>query len=415
MPELETRAEPDDRDRSASDPERGLTAAEVAERVERGQINDVPAAPTRTVSQIVRGNIFTRFNAILGAMLVVILIVGPFQDALFGFVLIANAAIGIYQELRAKQTLDSLTVLTAPKARAVRDGEVQEVAVGELVLDDVLDVTAGSEIVVDGVVLASAGMEVDESLLTGESEPVVKAPGDDVLSGSFIAAGSGRYRASKVGKEAYAVQLAQDARRFTLTRSELRSGIDRILTYVTFAIIPTAVLLFISQLRASDDWREAVSGAVAGTVAMVPEGLVLLTSLAFAVAVRRLARQRVLVQELPAVEGLARVDMLCIDKTGTLTQGKLAVEDVDLLTGQDDDDAATDALAAIAAADSAPNATMLAIRDRFDQAPDWTADATVPFSSARKWSGASFDGHGAWLLGAPDVLMGADRWARRGA
>ena len=407
MPELETRAESDDRDRSASDPERGLTAAEVAERVDRGQINDVPAAPTRTVSQIVRGNIFTRFNAILGAMLVVILIVGPFQDALFGFVLIANAAIGIYQELRAKQTLDSLTVLTAPKARAVRDGEVQEVAVGELVLDDVLDVTAGSEIVVDGVVLASAGMEVDESLLTGESEPVVKAPGDDVLSGSFIAAGSGRYRASKVGKEAYAVQLAQDARRFTLTRSELRSGIDRILTYVTFAIIPTAVLLFISQLRASDDWREAVSGAVAGTVAMVPEGLVLLTSLAFAVAVRRLARQRVLVQELPAVEGLARVDMLCIDKTGTLTQGKLAVEDVDLLTGQDDDDAATDALAAIAAADSAPNATMLAIRDRFDQAPDWTADAAVPFSSARKWSGASFDGHGAWLLGAPDVLMGA--------
>ncbi|HEY5860046.1 MAG TPA: cation-translocating P-type ATPase, partial [Actinomycetota bacterium] len=230
MPELETRAESDDRDRSASDPERGLTASEVAERVDRGQINDVPAAPTRTVSQIVRGNIFTRFNAILGAMLVVILIVGPFQDALFGFVLIANAAIGIYQELRAKQTLDSLTVLTAPKARAVRDGEVQEVAVGELVLDDVLDVTAGSEIVVDGVVLASAGMEVDESLLTGESEPVVKAPGDDVLSGSFIAAGSGRYRASKVGKEAYAVQLAQDARRFTLTRSELRSGIDRILT-----------------------------------------------------------------------------------------------------------------------------------------------------------------------------------------
>jgi cation-transporting P-type ATPase E len=407
MPELETRAEPDDRDRPASDPERGLTADEVAERVERGQINDVPAAPTRTVSQIVRGNIFTRFNAILGAMLVVILIVGPFQDALFGFVLIANAAIGIYQELRAKQTLDALTVLTAPKARAFRDGEVQEVAVGELVLDDVLDVTAGSEIVVDGVVLASAGMEVDESLLTGESEPVVKAPGDDVLSGSFIAAGSGRYRASKVGKEAYAVQLAQDARRFTLTRSELRSGIDRILTYVTFAIVPTAVLLFISQLRASDDWREAVSGAVAGTVAMVPEGLVLLTSLAFAVAVRRLARQRVLVQELPAVEGLARVDMLCIDKTGTLTQGKLAVENVDLLTGQDDEAAATDALAAIATADASPNATMLAIRDRFDQAPDWTPGATVPFSSARKWSGASFDGHGAWLLGAPDVLMGA--------
>ena len=251
-------------------------------------------------------------------------------------------------------------------------------------------------------------MEVDESLLTGESEPVVKAPGDDVLSGSFIAAGPGRYRATKVGEEAYAVQLAQDARRFTLTRSELRSGIDRILTYVTFAIIPTAVLLFISQLRASDDWREAVSGAVAGVVAMVPEGLVLLTSLAFAVAVRP-ARAPTRPGAGTSRRRRARARRRALlDKTGTLTQGKLAVEAVEPLTGQDDE-TATDALAAIAAGDAAPNATMLAIRDRFDQAPDWTTDATVPFSSARKWSGASFDGHGAWLLGAPDVLMGTTR------
>ncbi len=387
------------------DADRGLSAEQVAERIARGDLNDVPSVPTRTVAQIVRGNIFTRFNAILGAMLAIILVVGPLQDALFGFVLIANAAIGIVQELRAKRTLDRLTVLTAPKARVVRGGQVHEVSVGDVVLDDVLDAAAGAEIVVDGVVLSSASMEVDESLLTGESDPVVKAAGDQVLSGSFVVAGSGRYRASKVGKEAYAVQLAQDARRFTLTRSELRGGIDRILTYVTFAIVPTAVLLFVSQLRASDGgWRDAVSGAVAGTVAMVPEGLVLLTSLAFAVAVVRLARQRVLVQELPAVEGLARIDILCIDKTGTLTQGKLAVEAVDLVA-TNEDSVATDALAAIAAADTAPNATMLAIRDRFDAAPDWPVGTVVPFSSARKWSGASFDGQGAWLLGAPDVLL----------
>ncbi len=189
------------------------------------------------------------------------------------------------------------------------------------------------------------------------------------MSGSFIAAGSGRYRATKVGKEAYAVQLAQDARRFTLTKSELRSGIDTILKYVTFAIIPTAALLFFSQIRASDgDWREAVSGAVAGTVAMVPEGLVLLTSLAFAVAVVRLAQQRVLVQELPAVEGLARVDVLCIDKTGTLTQGKLSVEAVEP-AGSDDAAPAETALAALAAADPSPNATTLAIAERFDSPP----------------------------------------------
>jgi cation-transporting ATPase E len=386
------------------DPERGLTAAEVAERVSKGQVNDVPAAPTRTVAQIVRANVFTRFNAILGAMLAIILVVGPLQDALFGIVLIANAGIGIVQELRAKRTLDRLTVLTAPRARVVREGAIREVAVGEVVLDDVLDAPAGSEIVVDGEVLTSRGLEVDESLLTGEADAVDKSTGDEVLSGSFVAAGAGRYRATKVGAEAYAVQLAEDARRFTLTKSELRSGIDTILTYVTFAIVPTAALLFLSQIRAvPGDWREAVSGAVAGTVAMVPEGLVLLTSLAFAVAVVRLARRKVLVQELPAVEGLARVDVLCIDKTGTLTEGKLAVEDVEALDG--DGERLGTVLGALAAADPSPNATTRAIAERFGDAGGWHAVDTVPFSSARKWSGTAFDGQGAWFLGAPDVLL----------
>ena len=190
-----------------------------------------------------------------------------------------------------------------------------------------LEVVAGSQIVVDGEVLDGHGLEVDESLLSGEADPVAKASGAKVLSGSFVAAGAGRYRATAVGREAYAARIAEDARRFTLTHSELRAGIDRILVYVTWAIIPTAILLFISQLRSHDTWQGAMSGAVAGTVAMVPEGLVLLTSLAFAVAVRRLAQRRVLVQELPAVEGLARVDVLCIDKTGTLTRGALSVEE----------------------------------------------------------------------------------------
>ena len=385
------------------DPERGLTAAEVSARVSLGQINDVPAVPTRTVAQIVRANVFTRFNAILGAMLAIILVVGPLQDALFGLVLIANAAIGIVQELRAKRTLDRLTVLTAPKARVVRDGEVREVDVGEVVLDDVLDAGAGSEIVVDGFVLISSGLEVDESLLTGESDAVGKSLGDEVLSGSFVAAGAGRYRASRVGAEAYAARLADDVRRFSLTRSELRSGIDTILTYVTIAIVPTAALLFFSQMRARDDVREAASGAVAGTVAMVPEGLVLLTSLAFAMAVVRLAKQRVLVQELPAVEGLARVDMLCIDKTGTLTEGKLAVQQIEPIDG--DERALGQVLAALAAADPSPNATANAIAEGFHDVPDWRVSGGVPFSSARKWSGSAFDARGAWFLGAPDVML----------
>jgi cation-transporting ATPase E len=381
----------------------GLSSAEVAERVARGQTNDVPAAPSRTVAQIVRANVFTRFNALLGGMLVVILLVGPIQDALFGGVLIANAAIGIYQELRAKRTLDRLAVLTSPRARIVREGEVREASVGEVVLDDVLELRPGDQIVVDGAVLEAAALEVDESLLTGESEPVVKRAGDEVLSGSFVAAGSGRIRATRVGASAYAAQLSEQARRFSLTHSELRAGIDRILRIVTWLLIPTAALLVISQLRSHASVPDALSGSVAGTVAMVPEGLVLLTSVAFAVGVVRLARRRVLVQELPAVEVLARVDVLCVDKTGTLTEGRLLVEEVEIL---DEDGDHRAALAALAATDPHPNATLLAIGERFPSGGDgWSAGEAIPFSSARKWSGAAFGTKGTWVLGAPDVLL----------
>jgi cation-transporting P-type ATPase E len=386
-------------------PDIGLAAGEVADRVARGQTNDVPAAPTRTFAQILRANVLTRFNALLGSMLALILVVGPFQDALFGIVIVLNSAIGIVQEVRAKRTLDRLAVLTAPRAHVVRDGQALEVAVSKVVLDDVLMVTAGDQVVVDGTVLVSGGMEVDESLLTGEADTVVKAPGDEVLSGSFAASGSGRFQATRVGHEAYAVRLAQEARRFTLARSELRDGTDRILKYVSWVILPTALLLFWSQLRAQGTWRRAISGAVAGTVGMVPEGLVLLMSVAFAAAVVRLAKRRVLVQELPAVEGLARVDVVCIDKTGTLTEGTIEADELIPLDGAPQADVEA-ALAAVAANDGSPNATMNAIAHRYPTAPaGWVSTGAVPFSSARKWSGIAFGGRGAWLLGGPDVLL----------
>jgi cation-transporting ATPase E len=393
-----------------SDPERGLSSAEVEVRVARGDVNDVPATPTRTVAGIVRANVFTRFNALLGAMLVIILIVGPFQDALFGIVLVANTAIGIVQELRAKRTLDRLSVLTTPKVRVLRDDAVSEVDRQAVVLDDVIEASAGSQVVVDGDVVSADGLEVDESLVSGEADPVPKEPGDRVLSGSFVAAGAGRYRASRVGRDAYASRLIEDARRFTLARSELRQGIDRILLYVTIAIIPTATLLFVSQLRAQADRSQALSSAVAGTVAMIPEGLVLLTSLAFALAVMRLARRRVITQELQAVEGLARVDVLCIDKTGTLTEGRLSVERVEPMGDVDP----AGPLAALAAHDPAPNATMRAIATAFPEPPQgWSPDQTFPFSSSRRWSGATFGERGTWLLGAPEVLLGSDERSDR--
>jgi cation-transporting ATPase E len=385
----------------------GLDAAAVAQRVAAGQVNEVPNPTSRSVAQIVRANVLTRFNFILGGLLAVILVVGPLQDALFGVVLVANTAIGIVQELRAKRSLDRLALLNAPHARVVRAGAVTDVAAAKVVLDDVLELAAGDQVVVDAVVLSSAGLELDESLLTGEAEAVDKAPGDGVLSGSFVAAGWGRVRATRVGPASYAAALAGEAKRFSLVRSELKTGIDQILLIVTWAIIPAAVLLVSGQLTTHNDVAEALRGSVAGIGAMVPEGLVLLTSVAFAVGAVRLARQSVLVQELAALEGLARVDIVCVDKTGTLTEPDLeATGTVNL----EPDTPVAPALGAVAALDPAPNRTLAAIAKAFP-APThgWTAEATVPFSSARKWSGATFAGQGSWVLGAPDLLIDAER------
>jgi cation-transporting ATPase E len=380
----------------------GLATAEVAERRRRGEVNDVSETTSHTMFQILRANVITPFNALLGALLVVILVVGPIQDALFGLVLIANSLTGIVQEVRAKRTLDRLTVINAPKARVVRDGVVHEVAIGDVVLDDVLEVGSGDQIVVDGTVLEGDGLEVDESLLTGESEAIEKDRGDDVLSGSFIAAGTGRVRATRVGRAAYARSLAEEARRFKLVHSELRSGLDRIIRLVAWAMLPTAALLLYSQLSAQAHLRSALRSTVAGVVAMVPEGLVLLTSVALAVGALRLARRKMLVQELPAVETLARIDTICLDKTGTLTSGDITVESIEVL-GEGVD--ARDALGALGTLDPSPNATLLAVRNAFPEVEGWRATAVTPFSSARKWSAASFHRKGTWVLGAPDVLL----------
>ncbi len=318
----------------AETPAAGLTSAQVAERRLRGLADGGGERTSRPVAEILRANILTRFNFILGVLLAVILVAGQPQDALFGIVLVTNALIGIAQELRAKRTLDRLAVLSAPRVRVVRDGAPHEIAVADLVAGDLVDLRAGDQLVADGVVRASASLEADESLLTGESEPVGKRAGDRLLSGSFVAAGSGGYQATGVGADAYARKLAAQARRYAPVRSELMDGINRILRYVTWAIGPVAVLLVISGWHAHGSLRQVASGTVAALVGMVPQGLVLLTSVAFGVAAVTLARRRVLVQQLPAVEGLARVDVVCLDKTGTLTDGTIAFDSLIRLDGQ---------------------------------------------------------------------------------
>jgi cation-transporting P-type ATPase E len=383
----------------------GLSSAEVAERRSRGLVSAGAERTSRSVAEILRGNIVTRFNVILGSLLAVILAVGSPQDALFGIVLVANALIGIVQELRAKFTLDRLAVLSAPQVRVVRDGVLLDISVGELVAGDLVSVRPGDQLVADGLVTTSTHLQADESLLTGESEPVDKQAGDQLLSGSFVVAGSGGYQAVGVGAEAYARKLAAEARQFALVRSELVEGINRILRYVTWAIGPVAALVLVSQLHAHAGARETLVGTVAALVGMVPQGLVLLTSVAFGVSAVTLAGRQVLVQQLPAVEGLARVDVVCLDKTGTLTDGTIAFDALITLGG--DQRRAEEALGALAE-DEGRNATLAAIAKAFPPpAGPWTRRAVVPFSSARKWSGVSFDGRGSWILGAPEMVLPA--------
>ena len=305
--------------RVAANPQ-GLSSAEVAERVAAGQVNVVTETTSRTTADIVRANLVTRFNILLAILLgVVLLIVQEPRDALFGIVLVSNAAIGIVQELRAKRTLDRLALLTAPMASVIRDGRQVEIPVNQIVQGDLIALATGDQVPVDGPVTKARSLEIDESLLTGESDSVPKTEGDVCLSGSFVVAGSGWFRANRVGDEAYAAALAKEAKEFTLVSSELRDGVDWIIGGVSWIVGPMILLLLWSQMKLDTGWRDALSSAVAGAVGMIPQGLVLLTSLAFAVGVIRLGRRNVLVQELPAIEGLARVDTVCFDKTGTLT------------------------------------------------------------------------------------------------
>lgn len=251
----------------------GLSTAEVAERVARGEVNDVPVRSSRSTADIVRGNVFTRFNAIIGVLWVIMLFVAPVQDSLFGYVIIANTGIGIIQEHRAKKTLDGLAVIGEAKPTVRRDGTAGEVSTSDLVLGDLIELGPGDKVVVDGETVEAEGLEIDESLLTGEADPVHKKPGDPMMSGSFVVAGGGAFTATRVGREAYAAQLADEASRFTLVHSELRSGISTILKYVTWMMVPTAAGLIISQLvHERHDLKDSIARTVGGITPMIPKG-----------------------------------------------------------------------------------------------------------------------------------------------
>ncbi|CAN5432079.1 cation-translocating P-type ATPase [soil metagenome] len=396
--------------------EEGLTTDEVAARVAAGLTNHVPDETSRSLWHILRANLFSLFNAIAFGSFAVLLILGAWSDALFGFFVIANVAIGVIQEFGAKRTLDKLALLNSPTTRVLRDGKVIELPRESVVLDDVVMLKPGDQLTADAVVLESTALEVDESIITGEADAVFKVVGDEVLAGASVVSGTGAARVVRVGADSFASKITADARRFSMVESELRNGIAKVIRIISFALLPVVVLVVNGQMQAaggwevaiqSGAWRTAAIASVASIVSLVPQGLVFMTSVAFAVGAITLSRHQVLVQELAAVEGLARVDMLCLDKTGTLTEGTVAFDAV--IMAQDVDSGAITEVLAWFASDRNANATAKALGAKFDGTPPKCRE-DVPFSSARKWSAAAFDAggiKGSWVLGAPEMVVPA--------
>jgi cation-transporting ATPase E len=410
-----------------SEPVAGLTSAEAAERSRGGLTNLQDTSTSRSLWTIVRANTLTYFNGLVLSGFGILLALGRWQDALFGLTALANAVIGVGQELRAKLSLDRLRILTTPSARVLRDSHERELTPNDVVLDDVLVLRAGDQVAADAVVLTAERLSIDESLLTGEAEPVIRAPGEMLLSGSAVVGGSALARVTAVGEEAFASRLAAQSRRFSLVRSELRDGVDRLLRWIGWIVAPMALLVLNAQMQVQggwaaafrdDRWGTAAVDTVAAVIAMIPLGLVLMTSVAFAVGAMTLARQQVLVQELPAVEGLARVDVLCIDKTGTLTDGQIALDGVFPVQpiAQQGEDAWAAALGWFGA-DPAAGPTLLSLADRYRAPEGVIAEGLITFSSERKWSAATLTGtaSGTWVIGAPEMIAALPEFGSDGS
>ncbi len=382
--------------------ERGLSSAEAAKRLRK--LGTPPDTSSRSVSSIVAGNVFTLFNAIIGVFFVLILSLGLIADAVFGLIAIVNSYIGIRQELKAKKTLDELAVLVAPHAKVLRDGAVVSLLAEEVVPGDVIAIEPGDQLVADGKTIASRGMTLDESMLTGEADGIRKEVGDRALSGSFCISGSGRYRVDAVREESYAGRLAGEAKAFRHPPSPLQSEVNRVIVACTWAMAPLAALLLLTFQLRSTDLVEAAQTATAGLVTLIPEGMVLLMSVTFAVAAVRLARKDTLVQQMSATESLAAVDTICVDKTGTLTDGQLRLLGVEAAEGVDEGDA-EEALGRFAASAGDRNRTLETVAEAFPAQPG-RVGGEVPFSSKWKWSGLRLGGV-SYVLGAPDILAQA--------
>ncbi|NUL45720.1 HAD-IC family P-type ATPase [Cellulosimicrobium funkei] len=427
---------------------RGLTLADVADREEKGLVNRQPRDTSRSIWTILRVHILTLFNLAIATCAVAIIVLGRWFDLVFCLAAVANVVIGVVQEYSAKRKLDAIALLHQDAAHVLRDGTERPVRLEEIVLDDAVVLRRGDQVPADGVVLTADGLDIDESLLTGEADAVGKRPGDAVLSGSAVLSGTGLIRVTAVGPDSHASRLATEARRFSKISSELRGALDTVATWLTIALVPIAALIINGQVQAVGGWERAleqdalepaVVASVAAITSMIPQGLALMTTISFAVAALKLARQEVLIQEQPAVEILARVDTVCLDKTGTLTEGRIVFDGSTDLTSATEDGQPSLASTASSAdvcsagelvlgwfgADENANPTALALAEAYPARPTAAPTDQVAFASERRWSAVAFGPaplhdagspgplppgdavHGAWVLGAPEVLLPA--------
>ena len=390
--------------------ETGLTSEEVEERKKQGLVNEDTTVPTKKVSRILRENFFTLFNFLNLFLAIAIFAVGSYKNMLFMGIVIINTAISTFQEIRSKKMIDKLAILAESKAKVIRDGFKQEISIHEIVLDDILEYETGNQIVAD-CIIQEGEVEVDESFLTGETDLIYKKEGDLILSGSIIVSGTCMAKVKHVGKDNYAAQISAKAKYVKKVKSEIMDSLNKIIRILTFAIVPIGALLFCNQyFHLGVDIQEAVVKTVAAMIGMIPEGLVLLTSTVFAVSIVRLSKRKVLVQDLYCVETLARVDVLCLDKTGTLTEGKMEVIDFESVGISKEELELHIIRYANACKDT--NATMFALKEKFDnkKVEIEETEKLIPFSSQTKWSAVSYKNGESFILGAPEFVL-RDRFA----
>lgn len=399
----------------------GLTDEQVNERIEQGKVNADENPNTRTYKQIVRENTLTFFNFLNLVLLILVLMVGSYKNAFFVGIIIINTLIGIAQEIRAKKTIDKLAILTAKKSIVIREGKKWTVPTEDLVLDDLVCLKTGDQVPADAKVLEGS-VEVNESLLTGESDNLPKNVGDELFSGSFVTSGEACCQIIHVGKDNYAAQITSEAKEFKRHNSELKNSLNAILKVISIIIVPLGALLFYKQYYVvGNTFKDSIVSMVAGVLGMIPEGLVLLTSVALTLGALVLANKKTLVQELYCIETLARVDTLCLDKTGTITEGTMCVErvepwseasenkDTDEIPTEDEDEPdlheIENMMANLMYVLKDQNATIDALRKRFPAKSSMTLEHIIPFSSDRKYSGAVFEDNGTYLIGAAQFLF----------